>query len=407
MLTNKDELITLLTNLLDEFYSDKKNWIPDDKTTAPGSGGKNEDVSLKNGFHVNDKAGNGEIVCVQSSNNISAVDDEFNGVEVTSTSSGNIVCMSKEANNKGHKHVASTSLDKHMLFENTQRQEPIEKPQSKAGCHLDKNALSGSTSNKNDLLREDLPCQEGANPDNQGKALSASSMSPSLDTVMVEATVSGQNDQAADLPSAQQDGANALAEADSSLKGSSDSTESCEELSDKTLCEMSESGVPNVITSSETENGTHNSKENSEDQRKDNNSNGCSEKNQSAVSNGLKFSPSIIESVEKIFSLDMDDLFDDSNLNVGGTASNNEMLGTSSHSQIGEKSKSKEIPSSASNKGFVTVKECLAAAPAPVCTEHCSDKDWSMGRGIVDKQGNAVEVTCTIKRQLSRLVGRP
>ena len=405
MLTNKDELITLLTNLLDEFYSDKKNRISESKTTAPSNGTEKEIVTSKNGFHVNEEACNGNVSCSESSSNTNAVNGEADDVTITHTSNGDVaVFTSNGLNNKSNKHETSIDLDDKMLSENTQRKEDCEKAQRSDGCHLN-NIAPNNTTNGNDLLRERVSRQEEANPASKGK-------SPQPDKIgSTDKKRSGHFIQDVHLQSDLQEGANPLAQGESLHTDSSNSEEFCETFSDKTLCEISEFDIENnVFTSnsstylneqnSVTENGNLETSDglsnlNREDQSKGSSVNGCLEKSQDVLSDGsLTCTPSTSESVEKLFSLDMDDLFEDSNLIASSANSNSEISGTSNNVQIEEKCKSLEIPTSASKQGVGSGEKSMLAAAAPSGTNEarCSDKDWSMGRGIVDKQGRPVEV---------------
>ena len=393
MLTNKDELITLLTNLLNEFYSDEKNRISESKTTAPSNGTEKEIVTSKNGFHVNEEPCNGNVSCSESSSNTNA------------TSNGDVaVFTSNGFNNKSNKHETSIDLDDKMLSENTQRKEDCEKAQRSDGCHLN-DIAPNNTTNGNDLLRERVSRQEEANPASKGKSLQPDKIGST------EKKRSGHFVQDFHLPSDLQEGANPLAQGESLPTDSINSEEFCETFSDKTLCEISEFDIENnVFTSnssthlieqnSVTENGNLETSDglsnlNREDQSKGSSVNGCSEKSQDVLSDGsLTCTPSTSESVEKLFSLDMDDLFEDSNLIASSANSNSEISGTSNNVQIEEKCKSLEIPTSASKQGVGSGEKSMLAAAAPSGTNAagCSDNDWSMGCGIVDKQGRPVEV---------------
>ena len=407
MLTNKDELITLLTNLLDEFYSDEKNRISESKTGASSNGTEKGIVTSKNGFHVHEEACNGNGPCGQDSSNANAVNGESDDVAITHTSNGDIAVFTSDGlNNKSNKHETSPDLDDKMLSENTQRKEHGDKAQSSDGCHLNNTAPNNTIDN---LLRERRSCQEEANPAmvSQGKDIS-----PQPDKVGSTDKNKNQHlDQDLHLPSDQQEDANLLAQADSLATDSFNSEEFCETFSDKTLCEISEFDIENNVFTGNS--STHLNEHNSviehgnlatnnglsnlytEDQSKGSNVTGCSEKSQDVLSDGsLTCAPSTSESVEKLFSLDMDDLFEDSNLIASSANSNSEISGTSNNVQIVEKCKSLETPTSASKQGVGSGEKPMLAAAAPSVTNEarCSDKDWSMGRGIVDKQGRPVEV---------------
>lgn len=130
MLTNKDELILLLTNLLDEFYSDEKNRISESKTVAPSNGSEKGIVTSKNGFHVHKDACDGDVPRGQGSSNTNAVNVESDGVAVAHTSNGDVAVFTSNClNNKSNKHETSPDLDDKMLSENAQRKEDCEKTQ--------------------------------------------------------------------------------------------------------------------------------------------------------------------------------------------------------------------------------------------------------------------------------------
>ena len=413
MLTNKDELITLLTNLLDEFYSDEKNRISESKTAAPtcSNGTEKGIVTSKNGFCVNEEPCNSNVPRGQSSRDTNVnvhVNGESNDVVVTHASNGDkAVSTPNGLNNKSNECETSIDLDDKMLSENTQRIESCEKMQSNDGCRLNNIASNNTTNNMDNLPRETTTCQEDANPASQGK-------DKSLQTEKGGSTDKNRNehlDQDVHLLSDQQEDANPLAQADSLPTDSFNSEEFCETFSDKTLCEISEIDIENnVLTSNssthldeqnnvmekgklETSNGIPNLKR--EDQSKTSNDNGCSEKSRDVLSDiSLTCTPSTSESIEKLFSLDMDDLFEDSNLTAISANASSEKSGTSNIVKILDKNKSLELPTSASSKSVGSDEKSspVATAPSGTTQVRCSDKDWSMGCGIVDKQGRPVEV---------------
>ena len=419
MLTNKDELITVLTNLLDKFYSDEKNKISERKNSDPTciNGAEKGTATSKKGFRlVNEDRSNGNVSDVQTSTKVYSlhVNGECGNVANTHGSNGEVaVCMSDSPNKISiEAHRTSICLDENALFEETKGREYTCSEQAKdnAGCHLSDNAPPNTTGNGNSSLREASSCHEGANPNNQGKC-----KYPSPAEIKISANTNyGHVDQAAHIPSAQQEDANTLAKGFSFLTDSFDSTELSEAFGDKTLCKISESDIKdNVHNSSKTSTeqssvaGIGNfditdshSYLNSEDQRKESeraekigkdasglkvvNADGCSEKNHDAPRNAaLTSTPSMSQSVENLFSLDFDDLFDDSDLNVTGADSNMEASGAL---------KSSEMPSPGVNKVSVSGEKSLTGVPPGTAEARCRDKDWSMGRGIVDKQGKPVEV---------------
>ncbi|KAJ7380058.1 ATP-binding mismatch repair protein [Desmophyllum pertusum] len=106
--------------------------------------------------------------------------------------------------------------------------------------------------------------------------------------------------------------------------------------------------------------------------------------------NGMYSSSS--PSLENLFSFNVDDLFNDSDLEICPTTPE-----VSNNVRIAGKSTSAEMPSSATNEGsvsqsFSVEKPSVTNFVSSGTTEaQFSDKEWSMGRGIVDKQGNPVQ----------------
>ena len=88
------------------------------------------------------------------------------------------------------------------------------------------------------------------------------------------------------------------------------------------------------------------------------------------------------QSLKKLFSLDLDDLFDDSDCEISFP----------SKPDGGHSKSMNNTKSSAPNGSSVTEEKSVASVPPNADEKECSDKDWSMGHEIVDKQGNEVEV---------------
>ncbi|XP_078376217.1 uncharacterized protein LOC144659619 isoform X2 [Oculina patagonica] len=400
MLTNKDELMTILTNLLEEFYSDEKNKLPLSKGTDCNS-------TTEKSIAVIGKLGDITNTC------------GLNG-EVATHASSNLGEKSKEKERSLH-------LDKSIVPEDTPslEHEVEETYNEQVNTRSDKNNTQENTlSNKNDLQteREKSSHHEGISPTNQTDKLPSS-------VVAQKATIN----QAVSLPSSQQEDTCMLSPTDSLQ-----SVELCETFSDKTLCEVSEStcNMENNVCSSSiepssvAENGnsetghsvsnlnneksnrlnklpvtkTANTGNSSNATDTDGKPKGSQElsKNRTLVCN-----PSNSPSLGNSFSLDLDDLFEDSDLDLISIDSNLKTPGTSNHVRNLEKDASVEMPSSATEEetASVTKPSTTVTVSSGTTKAQCSDKEWSMGRGIVDKQGNPVQpvtlVTPGPPRQIS------
>lgn len=389
MLTNKDELMTILTNLVENFYSDEKNKLSSSKdNNCNGSAEKRIALIGKLGDITNTCDSNGEGTTSASSN----VGEKIRAKEKSLHLDRNMVLdnnpslVQHEAegttNNKQIKTVSSSSL-----FQSNCTQED-------------------SMSNKNDLQSEKPSCHEGMSSAHQVKDKLPSSVVVNMETV----------NQVVSLPS--------FLHKDTSMLCPTDPSQFVElsETSDKSLCEVSESMCnieKNVSTcnssnlkesSSVKENGhletsTCNSllnlerdksnkipvtrTENTENTSVPANTEGKPEGSKDLSKNRtLPCTPSNRPSLKKIFSLDLDDLFDDSEFDLSGINSNLKTPGTSDNVPNSEKDASGGISSSA------TVEESVSASkPSETTTKaQCSDKDWSMGCGVVDKQGTPVQV---------------
>jgi len=117
----------------------------------------------------------------------------------------------------------------------------------------------------------------------------------------------------------------------------------------------------------------------------------------------MVLTPAKTSSLENLFSLDMDDLFEDSDFDLSCINSNLKTPGTFNHNRNSEKTPP-ESSSSAFDQGTTSaVKSSATVSVSSGTTEvPCSDKEWSMGCGILDKQGNPVQVyTVALKSEQS------
>lgn len=396
MLTNKDELMTILTNLLEEFYSDEKNKLPSSKgIDCNSSAEKRIAVIGKLGDITNTCGLNGEVTtCTHASSNIGE---------------------------KSKEKERSLPLDRNIVPEDTPSLEhEVEETRneqaktSSSSSLFDNNSTQESTlCNKNNLQIEKSFCHERVSTSNQVKDKMPSSVVVERETV----------NQAGCVPSSLQEDTIVLSPTDSLQ-----SVELCESFSDKTLCEVSESmcNMENNVcnsskeSSSVAENGNSETGHSISNLNNENSNRLTSNKlqvvetaNTGNSSNATKSderpdgrqelsknrtlacSPFNSPSLGNLFSLDLDDLFEDSDLDLTSIDSNLKTPGTSNHMCNSEKDDSVETPSSVNEKGTASaVKPSMTVAVSSGTTKaQCSDKEWSMGRGIVDiKQGNPVQV---------------
>ena len=376
MLTNKDEVMTVLTNLVDEFYSDEKNKLPsNDNINGNNVAEKRIAVNGKPGDITNTCSLNGEVASYTASS------------------------ISKRSNAQ----KTSLHLNRSSVLEDTQPQIILEheaehtcdaQEKTSSSASLSDNSGTGedSPSNKNRLIAEESSCSEEAVPASQD----SSSSSVVVRTVTADESC---------LCSSLQDSTSRLSPTDYLQ-----SVELYESISDKTLCETSELtchlennlcnslkesqgssvvGNVNCVTGNSLSNlnsGACKPNENSasklassaENANVSNNS-GTPQGNQELSKNrSLACNPTKSPSLENIFSLDMDNLFEDSDFDLSGINSNLKTPGSSNL----ECNSDKTPPESS-----VTVAVSSGTTEAP-----CSDKDWSMGRGILNKQGNPIQV---------------
>lgn len=384
MLTNKDELMTALTNLLEDFYSDEKNKLP-----------SSNNIDCNN---VADK----RIAVIGKLGDITDT-CSLNG-EVTSHTSSSTGKKSKAQETSLHLNGNSVPEDTRpqiLEHEVEQTRDVQEKTASSSSLFDNSGTLQNSLSNKNGLITEESSCSEGPVPASQVKDSSSGSV--------VVKTVAA--DQEGCLPSSLQ------------------SVRLCETLSDKTLCEINKSAChlennlcnmlkesqdSGVIEHGNCEIGDSLSNLNSDtcnsnklkeksaartvstaENANEANTNGTPQGNWELSKNrSLACTPTNSSTQENLFSLDMDDLFEDSDLDLSGLNSNLKTPGTSNHVCSSEKASSAESSSSASEQGTASaVKSSVTVAVSSGTTEApCSSKEWSMGHGIVDKQGNPLQV---------------
>ena len=206
MLTNKDEVMTVLTNLVDEFYSDEKNKLPsNDNINGNNVAEKRIAVNGKPGDITNTCSLNGEVASYTASS------------------------ISKRSNAP----KTSLHLNRSSVLEDTQPQIILEheaehtcdaQEKTSSSASLSDNSGTGedSPSNKNRLIAEESSCSEEAVPASQ----ECSSSSVVVRTVTADES---------GLCSSLQDNTSRVSPTDSLQ-----SVELCESISDKTLCETSE-----------------------------------------------------------------------------------------------------------------------------------------------------------------------
>ena len=391
MLTNKEEVMTVLTKLVEDFYSDEKNKLPS-----------------SNNIDCNNVAEKGIAIISKPG-------------EITNTCSLNgevASCTSSSTGKKSNAQNTSLHLNRNSVLEDMQPQINVEREVEQTH-DMDKMTSSSATffdnsdkgenslTNKNGLMTEESSCHEVPIPASQVKDSSSSS-------VLVKTVTADQGG----LRSSLQNDTCRLSPTDSLQ-----SVELCETMSDKTLCETSESTCHlenNLCNSLKESRDSHavengnceigNSLSNLSNDTQINNDK-LNEKSASKTVSNLENTNvantdrtplgnqelctlAKRSSLENLFSLDMDDLFEDSDFDLSDINSNLKTTGTSNHERNSEKAPVAESSSSAFDqetasavKSPVTVVVSSGATEAP-----CSDKEWSMGRGIVDKQGNPVQV---------------
>ena len=430
MLTNKEELTTLLTKLLDQFYSDAKNRIPERKSSSTENINENGTGASKRSLPFNKKARHSDGSQVQSSKDASAVDGKCRGVEGTHhMSNGEHSVNPPNSSNCKHYRQGRSSKDcndNYYLDENgfSEKEQKDKHSERDSTCCLINNT---SFINGDDSSVEGTSWKKPSNAKSECKNACSRNGVPSIDVVSganrCHKELSGQQDDSntsleAFSPvencsdstveqvrvdetrvnetstlyttSAQQDEAYSSGKEDASLVPSLSSTEFCR-TSDETIHEIHDTGaLRNTGTS-----GAKNCEEShaisvlSGKDKNGGSENECSEIHQNSNSMHV---PST--SKEKtLFSLNLDDLLDDSDLDLTFENSSNEMPLQSDPSRDQTKLMNRASP--ASNVSFVTENKSSTLAKG-----FSSENEWSMGRGIIDKQGNQVEVrVCLVENQ--------
>ena len=423
MLTNKDELFTLLTKLLDAFYSDERNRISENKTTSPCNFTVNGTETSGSHLHLTREAFDGGIAKCQSSKNgrFSDKKDTFHSSNDDPTF---IPSNCSKTKDKGQEK--SHFMDQNRSFDQAHKEKQFQLTQSDAQCCLNDNLLNFSNCNGDDLLREGTSHQKQSKG-GQVENSSSCDCSPCSDAVIsitsvnrhkerdfplsslhhdeisvlpkagsidcaAEETVTSVNKNiggASSSSSAQQEGTNTSGKVDMPLVPSfSNPTEVCEMLCDKTVCEGNDAVVSNKASSNCVRGNKH---------VLDERSNVLPFKNGGEETNGnvhvsecsakgscrpIIIQTSESQSLKTLFSLDLDDLFDDSDCEISFP----------SKPDGGHSKSMNDTKYSAPNGSSVTEEKSVASVPPNADEKECSDKDWSMGHGIVDKQGNEVEV---------------
>lgn len=422
MLTNKDELFTLLTKLLDAFYSDERNRISENKTTSPCNFTVNGTETSGSHLHLTREAFDGGIAKCQSSKNgrFSDKKDTFHSSNDDPTF---IPSNCSKTKDKGQEK--SHFMDQNRSFDQAHKEKQFQLTQSDAQCCLNDNLLNFSNCNGDDLLREGTSHQKQSKG-GQVENSSSCDCSPCSDAVIsitsvnrhkerdfplsslhhdeisvlpkavsidcaAEETVTSVNKNiggASSSSSAQQEGTNTSGKVDMPLVPSfSNPTEVCEMLCDKTVCEGNDAVVSNKASSNCVRGNKH---------VLDERSNVLPFKNGGEETNGnvhvsecsakgscrpIIIQTSESQSLKTLFSLDLDDLFDDSDCEISFP----------SKPDGGHSKSMNDTKYSAPNGSSVTEEKSVASVPPNADEKECSDKDWSMGHGIVDKQGNEVE----------------
>ena len=396
LLTNKEEVLNLLTNLLEEFYSDEKNRISDRTLTGTrtSNGAEKGDCPSKIGCGITENVCNGNVpgIHVRSSRIANAV-GECNVTEACRPAgkvANGTPCSSSMENNQHENSNHQSSL-----FERT-----VERNIEHSTC---KSA-------------ENTSCNVDFHPNNAVQSNITDSISNSCSTFK---SFHGNEKYMCN---------NNSGEVQKSVDQASTSTchkDTCTNagqlwgtISDKSLCAVIDLGLDVLKTSrnvtvgnmvhAEHDSDKHDSSvgQTSSDDIQSIESSGrnmlnnskagiCPEKMQGVEVSTCK--PSLSRSVEDLFSDDFsDDLFDYLDLEVSGVNCNDRSSTLVRHVKTVEKSKDKDFPVSSSNKDSVSLEKSVVPGSSDTSDAKCSEKDWSMGNGIVDKQGKPVEVHCII-----------
>ena len=400
LLTNKEEVMTLLTNLLEEFYSDEKNKISDRTLTAThtSNGAEKGDCPSKNECGITENVCNGNVP----------------GIHVRSSGIANAVgeCSITEACRPAEKVANGTPCS--LSIENSQHENSNDQSslfERTVECNIEYSTCKSA---------ENTSCNVDFHPNNAVQSNITDGISNSCSTFKSshgneEYTCNNNSgemqksvDQATTLTCHKDTCTNA-----GQLWGT---------ISDKSLCAIIDLGLDVLNTSRNTTVGNglvhahHDSDKHdssvgqtsSDDiqsiessgrnmlSNKDNSKAGiCAEKVQDVEESTCK--SSLSRSVEDLFSDDLsDDLFDDLDLEVSGVNCNDRSSTLVRHVKTVEKSKDKDFPVSSSNKDSVSLEKSVVPGSSDTSDAKCSEKDWSKGHGIVDKQGKPVEVHCII-----------
>ncbi|XP_067021611.1 PMS1 protein homolog 1-like isoform X3 [Acropora muricata] len=419
MLTNKEELSTLLTKLLDQFYSDAKNRIPESKSSCAGNINENGTGASKKSLPVNKKACHSDGLQVQSSKDASAEDGKCRGVEGTyhMPNGEHSVSPSSSFNCKHYRQGRSSKdgnddcFDENGLFEKEQRDKHFER--DRTCCLIDNTSFS----NGDDSLVEGTSWKKPSNATSESKSVWSRNGFPRMDVVSCANRC--HKDEALPLLSVQQDDSNTSLDAPSLVNNCSDSTAEqlsvgsranetfsttsaqqdeaypsgkedvslVPSLSSTEFCRMSDETIHEIHDTGALRNtGVKNCEEChaipvlSGKDKNGGSENECLEKHQNSNSMHI---PSTNKE-KTLFSLNLDDLLNDSDLDITFENSSNEMSLQSDPSRDQTKQMNRASP--ASNVSFVTENKSSTSTKG-----FSSENDWSMGRGIIDKQGNQVE----------------
>lgn len=385
MLTNKEEVMTVLTNLVDEFYSDEKNKLPSSNNIDGNNVAEKRIAVIGNPGDITNTCSLNEEVASCTASSIS----KKSNAQKTSLHLNRSSVLGDMQPQINSEHEVEHSCD---VQEKTSR-----------SASLSDNSATGENSQSS--------CSEDPVPASQVKDSSTSS-------VIVRTVTADQSG----LRSSLLDNTSRLSPTDSLQ-----SVELCQSISDKTLCETNESTchLENNLCNSLKESQSSSVKENvncvTSNSLSNLNSGACNstESNEKSASKtvssieggnvandsgtpqgdkelsknrSLACTPTKSPSLENMFSLDMDDLFEDSDFDLSGIDSNLKTPASSNHEHNSEKTVREST--SASDQGTPSaVKPSVTVAVSSGTTEApCNDKDWSMGRGILDKQGNPVQV---------------
>ena len=368
LLTNKEEVMTLLTNLLEEFYSDEKNKISDRTSTGTrtSNGAEKGDCPPKNECGITENVCNGNVPGIhvrssgitennqhENSNHESSLFERtvvHNIEHSTCKSAENTSCnVGFHSNNAAQRNITdstsnscSTSKlshgnEKHTCTNNSGEVQKRVGQATPSTCHEDKcsNAgqLWGTISDTSLCAIIDLGLDV---------------LKTSGNTAVVNGLVHAEHDSDKHDSSLGQTSSNDIQSAESSARNM---------LSNE---DISKAGI-------------------------------SAEKMQNVEESTYK--PSLSRSVEDLFSDDFsDDLFDDLDLEVSGVNCHDRSSTLLKHIKTIEKSEDKDFPLSSSNKDSVSLEKSVDSGPSDMSDAKCSEKDWSMGHGIVDKQGKPVEV---------------